>query len=160
MGRRLSRVERELTKNGDVYLDFDLVKSAAVQLGPVNFREGAAGVSGRMERVVMHRKGAGAFAVPRFGVFEGTLTHTGPDDEQRMFLQVKWYKASPVMYSRNMKAPMALATIDTQIPNLCLAEDIVPFLCYSAPHLEHDSHLVILAKDWSCLPLLGFPQML
>lgn len=161
LGRDLTRAEQQLTADGDVDFSFDVVRSTAVQLGPMLIRSGVTAGAGPMQRVIMHRKGSGVWAVPRFGLFLGVLLHQGPDKVQRMLLLVKWFKASPVMYHRVMRTPTAMAAVDTTLPTLCLAEDIVPFVCFAAPDLGDPARLIILSsKNWSCLSLLGFPRIL
>lgn len=160
LGRDLTRAEHQLTADGDVDFSYDVVRSTAVQLGPMLIRSGLTAGAGPMQRVIMHRKGSGVWAVPRFGLFLGVLLHQGPDKVQRMMLLVKWFKTSPVMYHRVMRTPTAMVAVDTTLPTLCLAEDIVPFVCFAAPDLGDTARLVILsAKNWSCLPLLGFPRI-
>lgn len=162
LGRHLSSREERLTKDGEIYLEYDLTKSTAMQLGPLLIRAGPSGVSGNMQRVVMHRKGAGAFAVPRFGIFEGLLRHTGPDGVQNLLARVRWHKTCRAMHHHEIEAPIAMVSVDKTVPDLCLAEDLVPFSCFSAPDPEFsDSQLIILSvKPWnSCLSLLGFPKI-
>lgn len=160
LGRDLTDDEEHLTADGDVDFSFELVRSTAVQLGPMFIRSGPTAGAGDMQRLIMHRKGSGVWAVPRFGTFLGVLIHKGPDKVQRMLFLVKWLRASPVMYHRVMRTPIAMVAVDATLPTLCLAEDIVPFSCFGAPDLGDSARLVILtSKNWSCLPLLGFPRI-
>lgn len=161
MQRPLTEAELNLTKVDEVWLDYKLLRSTAIQLGPLLVRAGESGESGKMQRMVMHRKGLGVFAVPRFGVFEGTFTHKGPDRLSRLLAQVRWHKAPREMYHPDLEQPMALAAVDKTIPDLCLAEDLVPLSCFAAPDLDDLSRLIILTpKSWrSTLALLGFPPI-
>lgn len=160
VGRDLTRNERLVVQENEAYLEYEVVRSTAVQLGPVFFRQCPAIFQGVMHSVVMHRLGTGPWAVPRFGVFDGVLLHTGPDGIERMLIQVRWHRVSREMYHDVIRAPLAMYGIDATLPTLCLAEDIVPFACFAAPDFCNAQRQIVLTyKNWSCLPLLGFPKI-
>lgn len=160
MRRDLTHAERRVVQENEAYLEYKVVRSTAVQLGPVLFRQCPPMIRELMHSVVMHRLGTGPWAVPGFGVFDGVLLHTGPDSIQRMLIQVRWHKVSAEMYHDVIRAPLAMAGIDRTLPTLCLAEDIVPFACFAAPDLRNAQRQIVLtSKNWSCLPLHGFPKI-
>lgn len=161
LGRPLTVAEDRVTEHGRFQLCSNLIKSSALQLGPELLRFKRCPDGGFPAFVMMRRGSTADTCMPRFGIFEGAFLHVGLDNRQRMFVQVKWHKVSPQLYHPLIRAPMAMTAIDTAMPKLCLAERIAPFVCFGAPDLEHPRTRLIMLKDknWSCLSLLGFPEM-
>lgn len=106
----------------------------------------------------MHRKGLStAFQVPRFSNFLGAYLHEGPDGLQHTLLRVEWRQVAPSAHHPLIRAPLALAAKETDLPQFCLAQDVVPHPCWGMRDPSDASQIVMLTEDrWHVLRLLGF----
>lgn len=166
IGRPLSHEETRVVDDNMFMIDPTVVKSTALQLGPVLLKlKRKSAPTGAMRHHIMSRKGTtDATSVPRFGIFCGAVKHTGPHGVDNMFVSVKWLKQSPELYHKVIRAPLAMAGFEEAVPSLYLARDIAPFLCFGARDLSiiarRRPRLIMLTeKTWSCLTMLGFPKI-
>lgn len=129
-------------------------RSSALQLGPVQLRLSRS--VGEKQFWVMSRKGSGDFSRPRFGVLYGAFRHQGPDGRKRLLVRVKWQENALLMYHRQIRAPVVRVSIDTELPTITLARDVVPYHCFGLPDPYDRGQLVMLAEGWHVLRHLGF----
>lgn len=95
---------------------------------------------------------------PDFGQVKNVYLHKGPDQKVRLITRMKWYKRIDPMYDPLLRCPLVSTAEDVDVDVMWPASDIVPWCCMAMPLGKSETTQVMLARSWSVLRHLGFPQ--
>ncbi len=95
-----------------------------------------------------------------FGQVERIFEHLGPDNERRVVLRVRWYKASQ-KFDWLLCTPVVPNVPDRNFDHARMwrCEDVVQWHCFMAPHPlpGRGAEQVVLARHWHVLRAAGYP---
>lgn len=98
---------------------------------------------------------------PDFGQVEGIYSHTGPDGVVRLICNMKWYESVPEgheIYHASLRCPVISQVELLGVDEFWCARDIVPWTCMAFPDPRNKHRQIMLARSWSVLRHLGFPD--
>lgn len=98
---------------------------------------------------------------PDFGRVKAIYQHLGPDKVMRIITRMKWYKRAPRIYHETLRCPLvSTEAADDEQDIMYPASGIVPWSCIAMPlgGSATETQQVMLARSWSVLRHLGFPQ--